>query len=80
VVGIGARVGGRGEGTVGQAALGGWRCLVDGGADQGMAEGDPGSDGEQPVGLGRGGSVSADAKISGRSPQQRRVADWLGSG
>ena len=45
-----------------------------------MAEGDPGSDGEQPVGLGRGGSVSADAKISGRSPQQRRVADRLGSG
>jgi len=81
VVGIGARVGGRGEGTVGQAALGGWRCLVGRRRrTRGWRKVTRAATVSSRFGLGRGGSVSADAKISGRSPQQRRVADWLGSG
>ena len=79
MVGIGARVGGLGDGPVGKPAVGGWCRLVNGGADQRMAEGDPGSNGEQPVGFGRGGSLVGDAKASGCPPQQRRVADRVGS-
>ncbi len=46
-----------------------------------MPEDHLGTNGEQPVGLGRGGSVlGADAEIPGRPPQQRRVAHRLGRG
>jgi len=80
-IGIGARIGGLGDGLVGAAAVAGRRCLVDGGADQRVAEGDLGADGEQPVCLGRGGGVlGAGAKLSGSPPQQRRVTGGLGSG
>ncbi len=79
-VGIGARIGGLGDSKVGAAAVAGRGRVVDGRADQRMAEDDPAGDGEQPVCLGRGGGVGADAKISGGPPQQRRVAGWLGRG
>ena len=52
-VGIGAGIGGLGEGTVDAAAAGGRCRLIDGRTDQRVAEGDPGRYREQPVGLGR---------------------------
>jgi hypothetical protein len=46
----------------------------------GVAEGDPVSHGEEPFGFGWVSGVSADAKTSGRPPQQRRIAGRLGRG
>jgi hypothetical protein len=79
-VGIGSRVGSLGDGMVGQAAVGGWRRLIDGRADEGVAEGDPVSHGEEPFGFGWVSGVSADAKTFGHPPQQRRIAGRLGRG
>ena len=79
-VGIGARIGGLGDGVVGPPAIARRRGLVDGGTDQRVAEGDPGSRGEQPGCLGGASGVRADAKAPGRAPQQGRVAYRLGGG
>jgi len=78
-VGIGSRFGGLGQGVVGPAALPCRRRLVDGGADQRVAEGHPGGHGEQSVCLRRAGGVRADAQVPRSGPQQRRVAHGLGS-
>jgi hypothetical protein len=79
-IGVGAWVGSLGDGLVHAAAVGGWRCLIDGGADQWVAERDPGGNGKQPVCLRRAGGVRADAKVPGSAPQQRRIACRLGRG
>ena len=79
-IGIGSRIGGLGQSTVGQATVADWCRLIDRRPDQRVAENDPRPNGQQPVGLGRGDRVGADAKVPGGAPQQGRVAERLGGG
>jgi hypothetical protein len=68
--GIDLGVGGLGDRATGGAALFGRRRVLDHRAHQRVTEADLRTDQEQPVGLGGGGCVSADAHPFRRTPEQ----------
>ena len=79
-IGIGVRVGGLRQGTVGRAT-GFWhRRPVDGGAHERVTERHCGADGQQSVRLGGGERLEPDPDSSCCGADQHRIAERLGGG